>query len=548
MRPVLAAREDAPDAPSARRRPRGLWWALGLAWAAWTVFLGVLYTGLPGSPDQSLYDYMGWVLASGGVPYVDVADQNWPGKMVLHAIATALFGNHLWSWRLFDYGLLLATCALLWGLARRTQGRAAAWAVVPLYQTMYVLGTGWFAGQRDVVAAPMLLMAVWAFLGRVEGGPRRLCVFQGLAMTGAILLRPTLGLLAPLLALVDGVTLRRTGRRLPTWLADHAAVAATMGAALAALALAAVPSGALAAWRDVSLRFVTEVYAGSVGLGELALDTTRYVLGSWHWYLVLAGIGVVRWWRRTPLAAAALGAVAVTTVVSLVVQRKGFGYHLGPLLPLLALGMAPLVGASLRALVRRRAGDPHPALAALVLAVVVAGFASKLERLYGPELAWRSGRMPHSAFLADHPAGDGVSVADAVAAADHLREVVPPGETVLVWGTPVLVNYLAERRSPLRFASMALLSQPERDFSLYPAWREEIRRALAEHPPAAVLLVRKRAGTGHLYLETRGGGMGSVFAPLVEAALQRAYGPSQPIGRFDVFLRRVPPVPSPGAP
>ena len=138
--------------------------------------LGWLYVHLPPSPDQSVYDYVGWRLTEGDTLYTDVADQNWPGAMLLHALATALFGNHLWTFRLFDLlALLPLALAVLFLFLHRYYGRLAALLVLPVYLAMYVSADRWFSGQRDVIAAPLLIAAGMALLRRQEGGSRGWC-------------------------------------------------------------------------------------------------------------------------------------------------------------------------------------------------------------------------------------------------------------------------------------------------------------------------------------------------------------------------------------
>src|SRR3954464_12545503 len=108
---------------------------IGLASAVYTSALGFLYANLPPNPDQSIFDYIGWVWIEGGVPYADAADVNFPGAMILHAMAVFFFGNRLWWFPLFDYLGLLGFVALVGAILSQRQGRSVALVFIPLYQT-----------------------------------------------------------------------------------------------------------------------------------------------------------------------------------------------------------------------------------------------------------------------------------------------------------------------------------------------------------------------------------------------------------------------------
>ncbi len=114
-------------------KPRNV--VLVVVWLAYSWLLAALYTHIPANPDQSIFDYIGWVAAEGGTLYVDAGELNWPGKMVMHWAAYELFGSSLWSYRRFDYALLLVACAI-WspaaccsrsGDSRRCRGPRSSW-------------------------------------------------------------------------------------------------------------------------------------------------------------------------------------------------------------------------------------------------------------------------------------------------------------------------------------------------------------------------------------------------------------------------------------
>src|SRR5436190_17561782 len=104
-------------------------WLVGATW----LLSGALYLTLPPSPDQFECSYMGWRVLEGDVPYRDFVDMNWPGLIWIHALATALFGNRIWSWHLLDFALLAMSGGFLADLVRRAAGRTAAFFALLLY-------------------------------------------------------------------------------------------------------------------------------------------------------------------------------------------------------------------------------------------------------------------------------------------------------------------------------------------------------------------------------------------------------------------------------
>lgn len=122
--------------------------------------------------DESLFDYVGWVCTQWGVPFRDAADHDFPGMFFLHALARFLFQSPMWSFRSFDYLLLLAFCGLVYRGLCRFHDRLTALIFVPLYQIMYVTAGFWMSGQRDLIGVHLMLSAGLLFLERVRGGGR----------------------------------------------------------------------------------------------------------------------------------------------------------------------------------------------------------------------------------------------------------------------------------------------------------------------------------------------------------------------------------------
>jgi hypothetical protein len=227
-------------------------------------------------------------------------------------------------------------------------------------------------------------------------------------------------------------------------------------------------------------------------------------------------------------------AIVLTALGSAYAQGKGFGYHLGPLLPVFAMLMAPAVSWALGVLVSPSRSWLRTSWALALCAVVAGGLTLKVARVLRGQLGWYAGTVSTEELLARYPAGDEVSVAEAAQLAELVKAEVPPQETVLWWGTPLLVNFLAERRSPIRFQNMAYLAQPTESFSRFDAWASELRTAFSDHPPRLILLVRWPQDADYLYVGPRAT-ITSQYGAIVRAALSERYRLERTVGMVDCY-------------
>lgn len=487
--PASSAQRCAPIAPAPKGRTR---WLLVAIWVFFTTVLSALYLQLPPSPDHATYDYIGWAASEGAVLYQDVADGNWPGQMFIHTLSARLFGNEIWSYRAFELLVLLPlACAILFAFLRRYGEKEAAWVVVPVYQVMYVTAGFWISGQREIVAGPLLVAAAYCLLRRTEGAARRTLVVQGVCLGAAGLIRPTLLIMAPLLTLADLLIGRTTGRSLRRIVRDHSVVAVSALAPLAVVAVMGIPSGALRGWYDTTVFFNLEVYSLSKTPWEVAERLLPWMIHCWHWYMLFALLGAVYQWRRNLAVLVPVGMLLPATIISVLVQGKGFEYHLGALYPLLALLVATAVGASWRYL----ASNSRRLLPATLALVLVAGSAAGLGRnlwvVFAPERQEYLGQITKAEMYSRYAGGaEGVSVNDLVEVADYVEGASDPDATILFWGRPRHVNYWAKRRSPSFAAGYALFSEPGPDFRLFARWRERLEEVMVSRPPTLLLLVK----------------------------------------------------------
>jgi hypothetical protein len=510
--------------------PRTAAAGLFAAWLAYTVVLGLVYAHLPVNPDEAIFDYVGWRLTQGASLYLDVAEQNFPGQMWLHAASTWLFGNHAWSWRTFDYLLLLPFCFVLRAWLRAAGTGALANVVVPLYQAMYVTAGAWMAGTRDLLGAHLLLAGAFAWQQRVRGGGRAWVLAHGAASACAVLIRPTYALFPLLVAAADAIAWWRGRRTLRAVLGDGALAGAACAALLGGVAAIGWSSGQLQEWYQLAVRYNVEVYSHNAGV----LDVARalFALGrEWHWYFGCGLTGLLLAARDAPSRGLAQNAALVSFAVllSAFAQLKGFGYHFAGLLPPLALGTAWLLAFAVQRAGASRAAWPR-ALAIALCALAIGGSLKKQHSQLGGQYAWLFAGASEQQMLA------GDDYASVLAVADLVRTTVPKDRSVLVWSRMLHVNFLTERVSPTRFITVWMLNGMPPRFAAGNRWLDEFEHAMATAPPAVVVLDEPREpGSGiDVWADEH---PGRAIAAL-RAHLQRDYEKATTLGNLVVWRMR----------
>lgn len=461
------------------------WWAAtaSLAWIA----CGAIYLTLPPSPDQFELDYMGWQMLEGAVPYRDFIDMNWPGVMWLHALSTALFGNQLWSWRALDFIVVAMSAFFLHDLLKRSAGIAAAALSLVLYPLFYASLPQWFSGQPDMTAGAFLLVAVW-FQARAYDKPDwREQIGVGIFIAAAMLNKPTLGVLGPLLALqalVAGAPLRRV--------AVHTLVAAAAAVATLLLALGAVLTQGTSLGELIDAVYTYNIWTQfleAATLEELARSWVTVHIVSWHYLSALAVAGAIWLYWRAPrsTAATALPVLWLAAVLSFAIQHRGFAYHLGPcFIAIIGLTAATLGLCAEAGLARRPRSWPATAGVLLILSVI-AGGVKKLHTNY-PGLPAALLQGDYSQHLARYVEGDGLTVADALELTERIRRTVPADETVLVLGTASSMNFLSRRAQPTRFFYAPVLVNMRPPLPIASRWTDLLEGDLKRTRPRWCLI------------------------------------------------------------
>jgi hypothetical protein len=307
FRPLVFALPDRPKLVAAFDLPL----AVLTGWLLWRSL------DWPLVGDATIFHFIAGQMAMGAVPYRDIIDVNMPLTYDIHAAVVALGAMSDVGWRVFDLAAaaLLSACVLMlvW-----PAGRAVAiLAVLTVLSTHLVLGRH-AAGQRDFLMTIPALAAAWASAKAAEdqrGWPFLLTLAGAFAMTAALIKPSGLVLLAlPLLA-------KRPSWRDTIWIAAGAA------------AIGIVVFGALAARGGLGA-FVTMIRDVMPAYASLGAKPLPDVLMAIQWIAPIAGLAVAAalgiGMSKPPRVRMMIG-LAAFGLIHLLVQRKGWSYHVYPL-------------------------------------------------------------------------------------------------------------------------------------------------------------------------------------------------------------------------
>jgi len=456
------------------------------------LIISYLYINYPYSPDHAVYDYIGMVVNKGGSLYLDAADQNWPGQMFVHIASVFIFGTELWSYRAFEIVFIIPLSVII--LHKFLMGlnfRLASYVVIPLYVGMYVTAGGWSSGQREMVAGPILILAVFMLYKRWNGYGKGALFLQGGLIFLATLIRPTLLIVAPLLTLLDIFLNKNSKRSFVNIINDHGVVAITIVALLGVLALLGYGNGSLQAWYEVSIKYNLEVYGADANYEFLKQTLVTQFIKSWHWYSLWSLLGFYFLWKKNKDAAYMVLLLLPTALISYFVQGKGFGYHLMTLLS----PMAIFISCAIEGVIRLFKECSRRIIVSLILLFIailpVLGISKKLYSTFEDVAIYIIENPSVDERYSKYTAGEHVSIASAVKASEYLKPMTDPNETILVWSRSLHINNYTHRRSPLFIASFALLTQPRQSFSYYEDWKRKIINGMELDTPKFIVLVKK---------------------------------------------------------
>ena len=464
------------------------WTALLAEWLLAAICLSPLLL-LPLARDQGHFAYTGQVILDGGLPYRDVFDQKGPATHFTFALALALFGQTVWGVRCLFFLVALLTTRLAAAVGQRLAGipaRLPCALAMALALVQGDEGTAWHSGQVEDLLLALQLAAVCIYSKEASQTSRWRATLAAGLLGLACLYKPTAVLPSVAVLAIAGACLPRTERtaRLSykTWLA------CSLGGFSLPPLIALAYLAARGAFHDFWIVVVdfnsayAELKNGFIkGLGMLVTRWGRLtVLASWGALSIRA--------RSARTADRLMWGLAGANLAMIVWQGKYWPYHWTPLVGCLAIfaGIsAAQVADQLRQRFGRRSPAAIPAMVALLLAAVPVDL-KYLSGMWSGTFQVAAGRQSLDEFRSRFECG-AVGADAHRQAAEYIRSRTSPGDTMLVWGYETVVNFLADRRAPTRFAVDRILCLD--GFKRQADWRAEFLDSLSQSPPAYIVLV-----------------------------------------------------------
>jgi hypothetical protein len=400
--------------------------------------------------DQGIFQYIAWALGNGDVPYRDIRDVNGPIIHWIHALFLLLGGRdearfHVLD-RLVSFGIFALVGALLVGNTRHrfgfAQRMAAALLSAALLGGQYLRYLWWDLAQRESFCDWFVLVA-GAVLAH---GRTRAQVLAGALLGVACFGKPTY---VVFLASAAFVTVVASG---PARFRHVLALLAGAMAVCVAILGLLWGQGALSAFWQIYVHDAREVYMyiwPHTPRELLALDWVRKPL----WIGAVATIvgGVALWGRAIPLRALFWVLMPFAGALSVLLQKKGFPYHLHPV----TAGASMIALVTLLGLIERTASEANPRrVLPFGAAVVLFGTTLVSAETFGFSRAWLMHNpwldavtLPLPPTALAHFATEDFYPQEIREVARYVRGKTAPRDTVQLYGMDPYVLFLAERRS-----------------------------------------------------------------------------------------------------
>ena len=472
----------------------------------------------PYQVDHGAYAWIGRTIVQGGMPYVDAWDVKGPAAALPSALTSVVLGNGIWTIRLFDLVLVLATAWAIRGVVRvhsgTMAGTIAALAWILSYGTLGFTDTA----QPDGWVGMALLLAVAPAL-RDDRRSVTAAVTLG-AVTGlAMMVKPFY-----LLFLLPALLLARRGQEDQT----RRTAAVLVAFALPVLAIVAwfAARGALGEMLGTYIGF--NAARNSVGLIQVVLDTLSWGVLHDPVLLLLAPVaaaGVVRTFTRAERQRAmALMLMLLIAAACIVIQRPYYPYRALVLTPLLVLaaGLAWPAPSESRSPMLITAVSVAAALLLVHSARSPLGASIRAARRAAGQIS----QEQYDSLFAFHR----LTAADERRMARWVDDHTTPDDSIFVW-THVAVLIYADRAAASRLMLPAAVTE-----DVPSEWRmpmlADIERDLARRPPVIIVERDSRSGTTL-----------ASFAPIRDlphrgSAFAASYVPAFESGTLVAFMRR----------
>jgi len=484
------------ESPTTARLSR---WALVAEWLLAIACLAPLAL-MPLARDQGHFAYTGQVILDGGLPYRDVFDQKGPATHYTFALVLALFGQTTLGVRTFFLIVALLGTRLAAALAETLADRGARLPCVFCFSLAVLQGdegTPWHTAQVEDLILLGQLLVLRLMATQAPPWSRWRLFAAGLVLGLCCTYKPTAVLPSAALAVVCGVwTVRGGGRRIVP-------LAGRLAWGMAGFVVPPLLAIGFLAARGVFDDFwsvIVEYNATYAGQMNSAATAVTMLAGHWGKFVVLASFGALAARRRRAvLLDSLLWTLIVSNWAAVIWQGKYWPYHWTPMIGLLAI-FAGVSVSHVAAQVARRLGrlESRPWRRTAGKLPIAAAVAAALALLAVPVDAryalsiWRdaalvaAGRKSLDEFRAPYECG-AVCADVHREVAEYIRARTHSGDKLLVWGYETVLNFLADRRAPTRFAVDRMLCFDE--LPRRAAWRQEFLASLRATPPEYIVVV-----------------------------------------------------------
>lgn len=431
--------------------------------------------------DAGVFDYVGWRMLEGEVPYRDVWDHKPPVIFFFCAAGLLLGGGSVWGVFALQAVFMTAGLLLAYACLRRFYGSLTALLTVALGYFFIVIA-GQLTLETEELYIPYAFASIALYLRTVRLGPRAWmsAALGAVAMLSFLTKQILIGMPIAIVLCLAFRLLRE--RQFLLLLRSVAWYLLGAGGLAGLIVLYFALNGA--AWEFWEAAFLFNFgYAETTERGALLwADRMGYFIARDSGLLVPAAAGIVasmlilrlRPWREAfgnPLLALALVAFPFEMYFS-AISGRGYRNYFLCWAPALMLFAAVPIHHLLNGF-PRPGGEPRlripPPIPVLVCLVYVLGAGAWVSRTWTFNMfeERNAHRFVHRARTIE-----------------FLKDQTGPDDTVLMWGLEATVNFTARRRSPTRFMYMIPLVEPfHPDASIVP----EFSRALRDRPPALII-------------------------------------------------------------
>lgn len=376
--------------------------------------------------DGQMFSYLGQKWLEGQIPYVDLWDNKPPGLFALLAAVFSVFGRDYYAVAILEGLVLLGTSALAYDFLRRAGAGAAAGGLAAACVAVTCSMNRWSPGglYTEVYALLPMMASMYCF-ARARSGLRARWLFAaGLSAGIAAIFNPK-GL-SPLIAQAAFLGLAALRRQSGPGVLLRAWLAQALGVVVAWIPLAAyfAAKGGAAELLNASLLYNFAYGSNSrpstITNALAMIERLRLFAPPLVAACAAIAIGARRWWKR-PAGQDATDSAWVAILLGLWllvdlagVQAGGRNYYHYYLLPALSSSVAAGYLLSLFPRPQGAADRVIPVLASVILVPMLLGTLADARAL-----RWH---------WTDPGPADPI-----VQAADWIREVATPGETLFAW-------------------------------------------------------------------------------------------------------------------